>query len=59
MAYRAAMGFEQQLQSELAALTGHEDSVVELCGLLPPGRLIETDEGEGARSMDGCGAGLG
>ncbi|WP_345581035.1 DUF4253 domain-containing protein, partial [Nonomuraea rosea] len=47
MAYRAAMGFEQRLQSELAALTGHEDSVVELCGLLSPGRLIETDEGEG------------
>jgi hypothetical protein len=40
-------GFEQQLQPELAALTGHKDSDVELCGLLPPGRLIETDEGKG------------
>ncbi|WP_173525176.1 hypothetical protein [Nonomuraea antri] len=38
---------QQRLLSELAALTGRVDSIVELCGLLPPGRLVDTDEGEG------------
>ncbi|RSN03515.1 hypothetical protein DMB42_32855 [Nonomuraea sp. WAC 01424] len=45
------MNSDHQLHSDLATLTGRADSAVELSGLLPPGRLIETDEDEGRPTL--------
>ncbi|GGS80776.1 DUF4253 domain-containing protein [Nonomuraea spiralis] len=45
------MNSDHQLHSDLATLTGRADRAVELSGLLPPGRLVETDEDEGRPTL--------